>query len=240
MSTSIRIKGQEKNSSYSYKTLDFSSLRYGFNNSECLINYDGFMLKDYVGIETYTGNELLYYPELAKAMRKSVKEYPTMARKYDVNKEIKGLEFVNYLAQRLNEVAKLFENERNKANETIENLVNHFGQNRVTPIIDKIIEADSNWKEWKTGLIINGVTWLFKNESKSEELLTVVNMREFLNLSYSEFEKVELEDAIIGTPFVAFRIGKAWRNTGSLHWYNLDTMQEVKKAEMNKWTTSKK
>ncbi|MDO8954439.1 MAG: hypothetical protein Q7V63_06295 [Gammaproteobacteria bacterium] len=238
MSESIKIKGKETNYNSKYKTVDFSDLRFGFNNSNNLIGYEGFTLNDYISNEIYTGNELLHYPKLAKALRVSIKEYPTMTRKYQVDKEVIGLKLFEYLDHRFKEVVSLFENEQKEASDKIENLVNHFGLAKKMPIIDKINETKNEWQNWKTGLIINGVEWLFNNETKDGELFTVVNMRDLLNISYSDFEKVELEDAVIGTPFVAFRLGKTWRHTGTVQWYNLDTMQEVKKSDIAKWKKS--
>lgn len=73
-----------------YSSLDFYNLCSGHNqNPDYFINGEGLTFRNYVGCKYLTGNELLYYPELALEIRE-FKEYPTLIEGLVWIKKLKG------------------------------------------------------------------------------------------------------------------------------------------------------
>lgn len=204
-------------------------------NHDYFINGKGLTFANYVGCKYLTGNELLYYPELAQQLR-NLKEYPTLTRMFEINKEIEGLAFIKYFCEYTMECYKAFEQELSQASQVVNHLIHLYGTKRYMPIVNGIVEEEINSYSKEKKLVINGVAWAINDNSYRERRITdYIDLHSLLNISRADFRTIKLEDAFVGTPFIAVRIVKAWPNKGHVHYYNLDTLQRVWKADIVKW-----
>src|SRR5689334_21948627 len=66
-----------------YEEMDFYDIEYGFKK---FISSRKIHFQDYIGRLYLTGNQLLYYPRLAKKLRDlKLNDYPSLERKYAVD-----------------------------------------------------------------------------------------------------------------------------------------------------------
>ena len=95
------IQGNAVGKSYhtSLENIDYRAIHCGFRNdqysSDCFKEEEIFLTEN-ITDHLYKGNQLFYYPFLAKQMRK-LEAYPCLNKKYPIDKEKKGIEFLNYL-----------------------------------------------------------------------------------------------------------------------------------------------
>ncbi|MEM2161112.1 MAG: hypothetical protein QXN55_09185 [Candidatus Nitrosotenuis sp.] len=218
-----------------YKDIDFHSLRSSsYHTEEGFINYNGLTFNDYVGCQYLTGNELLYYPELAKKIRE-IKDYPILKRSYAVDCKITGKLFFEYFLRYAIDCYQLFQTDLIEASKEVNNLIHLYGEERHTPIIDAIlIESGSEGYYHRKKLLINGVVWELDGRSDLK-ITEYINFYSLLNIPAADVRYVQLEDAVLGTPFIAVRIRKSWKHKGHVQWYNLDTLKQVSKTDIPKW-----
>lgn len=216
---------EEAYTSYkSYKRVDFNALcegaqgDYGHGN---FISHQGLTFMDVVGRLYLTGNDLLYYPELAVKLR-DIQEYPMLERVYPVNPDIKGMGFIKYFYRHVLESFKAFDADLAKASQEVNTVLNVYGMKRKVPIIDRV-EVENTQKPFGyRKLVINGVDWYLDNAHSARRSTERIDLEQLLNIP-REFERVEFEGVAAGTPFLALRLGKTWKHRGRVNWYSLDS-----------------
>ncbi|NNM58943.1 MAG: hypothetical protein HKM04_03930 [Legionellales bacterium] len=140
-----------------FEKLNFDSLFYSYrsrnDDKDRFINYDGLHFQSEVGCKRLTGNELLFYPELAEKLRLEP-HYPTFCQDYDVDKQASGLAFLSYFNAHVHACHADFEAKLTEINIRANNLIMLYGQKRYQPIINALDKDERN--NAITGLIING------------------------------------------------------------------------------------
>ncbi len=118
--------------------VSYKSIHYGFKNcpytDDCFKEKEIF-LKQRITDYKYNGNQFFYYPELSKQIRK-LESYPCLNKKYPINTEKKGIEFLNYLAQYANECLQAFKAERLEKYKNLNHLIHLYGYDRHLPLIE--------------------------------------------------------------------------------------------------------
>lgn len=235
--------------SRNHKSLNFSELLPKFSsyleNTDYFLHREGITFRDHVGRQLMTGNELLYYPELAKKVRE-IADYPMLKRSHKVDKTINGLGFLRYFYQYADMQFKNFEVELEQLSKQVDELIDLYGQERYLPLINNIEFARTpkcngsySIAIGSQAIIINNVKWPVSNKKWEEPKNCLretdyLNLHRFLNISY-EIKYIYLENFIADTPFIQVRIVKTSEHKGHTAWYNLDTRQPASKAEAIDW-----
>lgn len=220
-----------------YKKIDFYTICHGHghhnSDSDSFLNRNGITFEDYVGSKYLTGNELLYYPKLSAAMRE-VTEYPILTRTYAVDEKISGLDFIKYFYELVKKCFDSFRAELTLASTEVDYLINKYGMKREIPIIDRIDVEQVNSCYQRKKLVINGIAWHFNQDNFQKLKITeFLDFRSLLEIPFDAY-RVSLEDAMIGTPFIALRIAKSWHHKGHVNWYDLNTLMKVSRTDAMK------
>jgi hypothetical protein len=88
-------------------------------------------LEDAAG-DYYTGNELIYYPELTKKLRK-MKHYPVVKYTFKMDTEIEGVAFINYFHRRVLSKITSFEKRVDFFLKRLNNLLRNMGDSDNLP-----------------------------------------------------------------------------------------------------------
>lgn len=153
-----------------HQDINFSDLLNGLNrrdarNTDQFLHREGITFRDYVGCQFLTGNELVYYPELAKKLR-AIEDYPLLKRCYQVDTRVKGLALLKCFYEAATQHLKDFQREWEHYSNQVDACIERHGHARYLPLIDHM-EIDkvpySHHEEgyWVKGqaLIIHGVQW---------------------------------------------------------------------------------
>ncbi len=208
---------------YNYKQIDFASLR--CDTPHCgagFFDAQGVTFEDRVGDQYLTGNELLYYPELAQKLRE-VNAYPYLKQTYSVNEELKGPAFLAYFYHHLHEVYERFQTELTAVSTEVNQLIVRYSEQRQMPIIDHLDEETMASLIRRDQLMINGVLWSLKNPDKVLNVTEYIDLYQLFNFSRRLVMSIYLEDAIPGTSFIALRLCSPVNCTGRVHWFSLET-----------------
>ena len=174
---------------------------------------------EHVGSHYLTGNELLYYPELAKRLREV--EYPLLRCIHEIDKIDEGLPFEDFVKKSSND----FESERNALSQKANQIVKDHGTKHQAPIINAIKRDDEG--RYYDFVEINGVIWHFHAGIQELKKLTeVIDFYQLFSIPH-EFIMLTLEGAVIGSPLIALRIAKSWVHKGHVHWYDLNSRQKI-------------
>lgn len=183
---------------------------------------------DYLGYQYLSNQALISYPSLTMALRQ-LKDYPTFSKQYPVDKSFKGMNFIRYFLNFLIESEQDFQAEIAQHHATVNNLIQLYGHERVTPVIDSVSTTHGLW------LKISGVTWqmLYRYKNNHTSHIHHINIDEAFN-PYNAFKNFRLLEAFIpGTPYLAFRVAKACKHRGRLTWYSLETFQTISTEIIN-------
>ena len=93
-----------------------------------------------------------------------------------------------------------------------------------------ITEIEQGYHDTLWSIHINGVKWGFEKTYRSwekEEILNKIDLSALLNISCYDYEKISLNEAILGTPYIGVRVGKTYHNLGKLTWYDLNDLSIV-------------
>lgn len=230
-----------------HERLNFFDLLSGFSgsteNTDYFLHHKGITFRDHVGRQFMTGNELLYYPELAKKLRE-ISDYPILKRCYKVDSTIRGLEFLKYFYQYSDECLKAFQIEHEQLSNQVDTLIDLHGQKRYLPLIDRLELVKiprynhEDYLESQALILSEGVKWRVneksRNKPKNLKETEYLDLHRLFNIS-PEVEYLYLEDFVEGTPFIQVRLVKTWKHKGHIKWYSLDTCQSVSKAEVDRW-----
>lgn len=230
-----------------YQALDFHQLSRGnyhyADNTDYFMHHEGITFQDHVARQLMTGNELLYYPQLAKKLRE-IKDYPILKRSYAVDKTLKGLEFLKYFYLYSEEQFNNFHLELEQLSNQVHQFIEAHGQERHLPLIDsldlvKLPGCNGKYYLESQALIVHGVKWPVNQKPRNkpnhcERETEYLDLHRLLNIS-PELEYLYLEDFVANTPFIQIRLAKTWQHKGHTKWYNLDTCQLVSKAEVDHW-----
>ncbi len=232
------IKGETIGDLYflSLENIDYHAVHYGFRNDrhscECF-NSEGIFLTEHITEKLYSGEELLYYPFLAKEIRK-LDTYPYLKKQYAINKDKKGIEFLNFLAQYTNECLQAFKAERLERYKNFNHLIHLHGYDRYLPLIENIEEKNDEQALYPAQILtINGLKWHVGDYRKSA-LTESINMRKLLKVS-SNYRYVTVNQILKGTPFLALKCCMHEYNKGRVFWYDLSTGNKTTQAEALAW-----
>lgn len=221
-----------------YKKINFLMLLCGLNRDygsglsrHFFLNFKkGITFRDYFGRQLMTGNELLYYPELAKKVHE-IDDYPVFKRSYKVDETIEGLEFFDYFNHSLKASHRDFTEALNQVSMQVNQLIDDYGQKRFTPILN-----NEKYKPHQP-LVIHGIEWFLKgsfNHFKKSSPAHCIDLHRLFNIP-TKIMSVCVEEVIPQTPFIAVRIRKNGGYKGYVKWYSLDTRQVIAKREINRW-----
>ena len=165
---------------------------------------------------------------------REVKKYPVLKRTYKVDGNINGMGFIEYFYELMKESFNSFMAELTLASSQVDHLIHKYGMKRKVPIINRIdVDHVSSYYQRKK-LVINGITWHLKQDCHQELKITeYFDLKSALNIS-PDIYRVSLEDAAIGTSFIAVRIAKTWQHKGHVNWYDLKTLKKVSRADVVK------
>jgi len=220
-----------------YQNIDLWQLSYAYNHSEGFIKQDSLYFEAQVGFLNLTGNELFYYPLLAKTLRE-VNDYPRLKRKYDAPKALRAMKGIDFLLAFVEFVKKCndaFENERTLLSTKVNNLIQLYGAEKTPIIINQLIKKENDSIK---GIEINGVAFEFYYAYSSPEQ----NPVSYITLSrlmagdvkeQGKDQKVHIEDVIAGTSYMAVRYRKSYQHAGHVVWYDLNTLHRVSIKEIN-------
>jgi len=230
---------QKVNYSFSNYTtlagLDYSRLSRAYDNSDSFMGRDQLNFTSNTGCAYLTGNELLQYPELAKALC-DFEEYPIYKKSHPVSEELKDLKGLNFLIA-FTDYVKIcqadFAEEVSRINAKINNLIYLHGAKKTTPAVTGVLKYEHN--NYIHSLIISGVTFklIDRHTSDTKSLLTGIRLSRLIDCAAYDAEYANLDAVLLNTPYIALRVKKSWKHTGRVIWYNLDKMEVVTTAEIN-------
>lgn len=218
-----------------YKDINFCNLLRGLNHdyyndphhhSFVHLKKD-ITFQDYVGRQFMTGNELLYYLELAKKLRE-IDHFPVLKSAYKADETIESLEFIDYFHHYVKACHKDFKEALDHASTQINQLIDCYGQKRFTPILNH-----EKYQKYQR-LMIHGVEWPVKNSLQPLSPAQCIDPHRLFNIS-QKIICVYIEEVVPEMPFVAVRICKKWGDKGYVKWYSLDTGQVASKRDINRW-----
>lgn len=237
------IQGKSIGESFHHtlENISYEAIHWGFRNNrysaDCF-KEDGILLTQYITEQLYDGNQLIYYPELIKQIRR-LECYPNFTKKYPVNKEKKGIEFLMYLAQYANECLQDFKGELLEKYKNFNNLVHLYGYDRYLPLIQKYEEEKEEQRYfYDQYLTINGVKWHVENQVRQRSLKNSINLRILFNIS-NHYQHVIVDSVLLDTPFIALKCCTHEFNKGHVFWYDLSTLEKTTKAEALLWRKPK-
>lgn len=238
----IQGNAVDKSSHYTtLETVNYEAINWGFKNwvysNDCFKEKEIF-LKQTITDHVYKGNQLFYYPDLAKQIRK-LEAYPYLIKEYPINREKKGIDFLLYLAHYANECLQAFKNEQLEKYKNINNLIQIYGHDRYLPIIQEFKEQKEEGRYYPDQIItINGVKWYIDDRGSRSSHTGSINPRELFNISL-KFRHVMIEQVLLGTPFVALKCCTHEYNKGHVFWYDLSTLEKTTKAQALLWRKPK-
>ena len=227
------IKQSKPETIYSsnYRRIDFSTLYHAYNSSDAFIGYDQLNFDAQIGYQNLTGNELIYYPQLAKALR-NVPEYPILKKSYKASKDLTkktGMEFLIAFTEFAKQCHQEFEQERALLSSRVNNYIQMFGMEKAPVMINGLVRTENGTL---IGIEINGIK--FELAGRYHYSHKEKKAAECINIDYLVYDEKDqdsqryriIEDYIPESPYLAIRY-KKYRQTGHLVWYNLDTLQRV-------------
>lgn len=231
------IQGQKRSDIFhtTLDTLNYGSLYWGFRHnyeSSDLIQENELYFSDYLTEEEYTSECLFYYPELVKQF-KNLRLDQRIEKRYSINKKIKGKAFLSYFLNYAEECENDFKHLKLEKAKIINHLLQLYGYDRYLPLIQKVETEKEDY--WTTkSITINGVKWYNGEVSRNKPSLEKIYFRRMLNIS-NHYRYIDIESAIINTPFVAIRCCTHQQGKGHVFWYNLATLEKTIKAQAQAW-----
>lgn len=239
------IEGQEPHGSKisNYQDISAYDLARGFDyKDDDFISSKRIKFRERVIPQYFRGEQLFYYPELTNALRNLPQEvYPYIIREYPfLSDGLKGLMLFRELMHTIEKSHLAFQSELRPLREEVNRLIARYGNNRYYPIIDAIHGEEPRFAhqtKYYSNVTINGVAWgfAFDGYEKEELALKEISWHSLLQFKYGLYKSIEIADAKIGTPFIALRHRMEYNHKGHIIWYNLDTCQAVKAADMRAW-----
>ena len=232
------IQGKNRDDIH-YTTLDnidYGSIYWGFYRSseysDNLIQENELYFSEYLTDQEYTSECLFYYPDLVKQFRKN-SDFEKVTKRYPIDKKIKGASFLFYLARYALECEQDFKTLKLIESKKINHILQLYGYDRYMPIIQKVETEKEDYREIKS-ITINGVKWYNNQYLWNKSQLEKIDFRRLLNIS-NHYRYVEIESALINTPFIAIRCCTHEQGKGHVFWYNLATLEKARKAEAQHW-----
>ena len=193
-------------------------------NNELLQNGDLYFI-DHVGYQYMSSQELVHYPELTKALRQ-LDDYPTFSKKYGVDRNLTGMDFINYFFKHLIECEQDFRADIAQRHATVNHLIHLYGHQSTLPRITAINTTQG------LSLIISGVTWRIMYHNYHEDNhINCLYIGPIFDLCNS-FESFCLSAFIPNSPYLALRLAKSRTHRGRLIWYSLETFKEANVADI--------
>jgi hypothetical protein len=218
-------------------SINYSAIHWGFRNNQLSCDCfkdDEIYLTEYITDHLYKGNQLLYYPELAKQIRK-LNVYPCLIKQYPIDKEKKGIEFLKYLAEYANECLQAFKAERLEKYKNFNNIIQLYGYDRCLPLLQKFEEEKEEMRYFfDQTLTINGLKWKVENRVRNSSFTESINLRGLFHIS-NNYQFVIVDQIMEGTPFLALKCCTHEYNKGHVFWYDLSTQEKTTKAEALAW-----
>jgi hypothetical protein len=208
-------------SSHHYSTLSYRDFARKTHYLECeLLQNDGLCFMNYVGYQQFSSKDLIFYPELTKALRQ-LNDYPSFTKKYPINEDLKGMAFIQYLLNYILECEKDFQSELAKQHAAVNHLIQIYGNHPVRPLILGATKTDA------LSLNINGLNWRMVQYSHYEKShIYFLEIDETFDLKRA-FQKCQIEAFIPNTSYLAIRLGASYKHQGKLVWYSLENFKPV-------------
>ncbi len=217
--------------------IGYKDIHWGFRNyyySRACFKEKEIILEEPITDQLYKGNDLFYYPELAKKIRK-IDVYPYLSKAYPVDQEKKGIEFLSYFAQYAHECLQDFKADRLEKYKNLNNLIHLYGYDRYLPLIQKFEEEKGERGYYPDQILtINGVKWYVDDRGSKGSFTGSINLRELLNIS-GNYRYVMVAQILSGTPFLALKCCMHNYNKGHVFWYDLSTLTQTTKAKSQAW-----
>lgn len=232
----IEQKAKYYFSSYAtLERLDYWTLSKIYGNSESFITSNKLNFVSQIGCMHLTGNEILHYPELSKALR-NIPEYPVYKKSYAVTKQLKELRGLNFLVAFVDYVKACqadFLEVMNKINAKINNLIYLYGAVKTKPLVTSALKNDHN--NCVHSLVINGVIFKFSDryDRINQNPLIGIDLERLIFCKNFDNEYAVFDAALLNTPYIALRVKKTSKHIGRVIWYNLDEMKVMTAAEIN-------
>ncbi|MCD6056303.1 MAG: uncharacterized protein K0R12_1265 [Gammaproteobacteria bacterium] len=216
-------------SSYDYSEHNYPSVRMYSNSAR----EDELEIKEQIGHTSLSANELLFYPILAKRLRKMT-VYPFYKAIVPVEDIIGfdqcGVENAIKQLIKLQNRLKPFQEEKAKLDQYVNNLIMLYGQEKTKPIYEgsKLYERKETQKRWGRSYRIFSISGLkySLNEipvlEQARPRLYRLNVKEFLRKHLNVYH-VKLVGGIVKTPILIFRAIKSYNQRGSLCYLDLYT-----------------
>lgn len=204
-----------------------------YYNTDHFLGNDHLNFTSATGYLCFTGNELLQYPTLAKALR-AIPEYPQYNKSYPVTDELHkltGLSFFIAFAEYVKTCDADFAQDVAAINAKVNNLIYLHGVEKTKPIITKILRREPP-HEAAYGLMINGIDYQFA-DYRNKNLLNVIDLQRLIDRRAYNADYVGFHAVLLGSPYLALRVAKTWKHAGRVVWYDLDKMAVISTAEIN-------
>lgn len=166
-------------------------------------------------------SELIGYPELTRQLR-TLRFFPLLELNYPLNLLGEAKKRRHRFDEFIRNCFDDFNQEASNLEKKISQRVSEFGQQRKAPIIDSF---QINREGWVTQCVINGVPWwIDAREADQGTCVDTLNLHELFSIDRKWL--ILVEDAIPGSPLLAFRIvNQATGRKRRVFWYNIDTRQ---------------
>lgn len=222
---------------YSLEKIRYKDIHYGFRNnyySDDCFKEKTLFFTEHITDTVYQGNELFFYPELAKQIRK-LEAYPLLNKSYPIDQEKKGIEFLAYLAQYANECLQAFKAERLEKYKELNHLIYLYGHDRYLPLIQKLEEEKEERRYYPYQILtINNVKWYIDDSNHKNLFTQSIDLRKLFEIS-NHYRYVIVDQILSGTPFLALKCCTHEYNKGHVFWYNLSTLEKTTKVEAKAW-----
>lgn len=217
-------------SSLNWKTLSETK----FHHDEKVITENTLCFWDLTGAMQFTGNELFAYPDLAIKLRE-FSDYPKMKREYPASKELKemsGIGFLSVFTQLVQASHETFTQEKIKINAVINHAIAEHGNNNAYPVIESV-------ERWPAGsiktLTIHGVDWQLTDSYNMDQPLKTIYLSKLPEIKdLKDLKRIRIEDALIGSTFIALRLFIGDSKNGRMVWYCLHRQKIVPLRVINR------
>jgi len=229
---------EQNAASYSrnYSTLQgfgYWDLSRPYCNTEHFLGNNHLNFTSSIGCLRLTGNELLHYPALAKALH-AIPEYPDYNKIYPVTHTLQaltGLEFFIAFAEYAKVCNADFMQEIATINAKVNNLIYLHGTEKTKPLITEILRRDPP-NSTAYGLAINGVDYEFANHRNTNPS-KVIDLNRLIDRRAHNAEYLGFDAVLLNSPYLALRVAKTWKHAGRVIWYDLDKMAVMSTIEIN-------